>query len=68
MIKTFTNEGDNVLDNVMGGGSTIIAAMRCNRNAIGIEMDKAIFESTKERIREETNDERNDFSNNTTSK
>lgn len=53
LIRTYTNEGDMVLDNVMGAGSTIIAALQSNRNAIGIEQDKEIFETAKKRIEEE---------------
>lgn len=50
LIKTYTNEGDLVLDNCMGSGSTIIACMNTNRNYIGIEKDKHYFEVAKERI------------------
>lgn len=53
LIRTYTNEGDIILDNVMGSGSAIIAALRSNRNAIGIELDKNTFEIAKQRIREE---------------
>ena len=37
MIKTYTNEGDTVLDFTMGSGATIKAAHNLNRNPIGIE-------------------------------
>jgi len=40
MIKTYTNEGDTVLDFTMGSGTTIKAANNLNRNSIGIEMGK----------------------------
>ena len=38
LIRTYTNEGDLVLDNTMGVGSTALACMRCNRRFIGIEL------------------------------
>lgn len=53
LIKTYTNEGDLVLDNCMGSGSTGIACKRCNRDFIGIELDKTYFEIAKERIENE---------------
>lgn len=43
-IKSFSNEGDTILDNCMGSGSTGIASMRTKRNFIGIELDKNYFE------------------------
>ena len=50
LIKTYTNEGDTVLDNTMGSGTTGVACMNCNRNFIGIESDKKYFDIAKERI------------------
>lgn len=50
LIKTYTNEGDTVLDNCMGSGSTIVAALNTGRNAIGIELDEKYFNIAKERI------------------
>lgn len=41
-----------VLDNVMGSGSTGVAAKNLNRNFIGIELDKKYFEIAKQRIEE----------------
>lgn len=52
LIRTYTNEGDLVLDNCMGSGSTIVAALLENRKAIGIELDKKYFDIAKERIEE----------------
>lgn len=52
LIKTFTNEGDTVLDNCMGSGSTGVACVNTNRNFIGIELDKAYFDIAKNRIEE----------------
>ena len=50
LIKTYTNEGDVVLDNCMGSGSTGVACVNTNRNFIGIELDNTYFEIAKERI------------------
>lgn len=49
-IKTFTNEGETVLDNCMGSGTTGLACVRQGRSFIGIEKDKAYFEIAKARI------------------
>ena len=56
LIKTYTNEGDTVLDNVMGSGSTGVACINTNRNFIGIELDEDYFEIAKKRIEEATDD------------
>ena len=50
LIKTYTNEGDSVLDNTMGSGTTGVACINCNRNFTGIESDKKYFDIAKERI------------------
>jgi site-specific DNA-methyltransferase (adenine-specific) len=50
LIKTYTNEGDTVLDFTMGSGSTGVACKNTNRNFIGIEMDKNYFDIAKNRI------------------
>ena len=50
LIKTYTNEGELVLDNCMGSGSTGVACLNTNRNFIGIEFDEKIFKIAKERI------------------
>ena len=50
LIKTYTNEGNVVLDNCMGSGSTGVACVNTNRNFIGIELDKDYFNIAKERI------------------
>ena len=50
LVKTYSNEGDTVLDNCMGSGSIIIACEKLGRNSIGIEMDKEIFDKAVERI------------------
>lgn len=50
LIKTYTLEGDTVLDFTMGSGTTAVACKNLNRNFIGIELDKNYFEIAKERI------------------
>ena len=52
LIKTYTNEGDLVLDNCMGSGTTCIGALNLNRDFIGIEKDEKYFEIVKSRILE----------------
>lgn len=52
LIKTYTNEGETVLDNCMGSGSTGVACINTNRNFIGIELDNIYFEIAKKRIEE----------------
>lgn len=54
LIKTYTNEGDCVLDNTMGSGSTGVACIRTHRNFIGIEKDEKYFEIASARIKEES--------------
>ena len=50
LIKTYSNEGDTVLDFTMGSGSTGVACKNTNRNFIGIEMDEEIFKTAEKRI------------------
>ena len=52
LIRTYTNEGETVLDNVMGSGSTGVACLNTQRKFIGIEKDDAYFEIAKKRIGE----------------
>ena len=52
LIKTYTNEGETVLDFTMGSGSTMIACLNTNRNGIGIELDETYFNIAKNRIEE----------------
>ena len=53
LIKTYTNEGDLVLDNCMGSGTTGVACKNLNRKFIGIELDEKYFEIAKKRIETE---------------
>lgn len=50
LIKIYTKEGDLVLDNCMGSGTTGVACKHTNRNFIGIELDDKYFEIAKNRI------------------
>lgn len=50
LIKTFSNEGDTVLDSCMGSGSTGVACFNTNRKFIGIELNEDYFQIAKERI------------------
>jgi len=50
LIKTYTNEGELVLDNCAGSGTTGIACQNTNRNFILIEKDTGYFETAKKRI------------------
>lgn len=52
IIKTYTNEGETVLDNCMGSGTTAVAADNTNRNWIGIELDKDYCSQAIQRINE----------------
>ena len=52
LIKTYTNEGETVLDNCMGSGSTGVACVNTGRNFIGMELDPGYFEIAKKRIEE----------------
>lgn len=55
LIKTYTNEGDTVLDFTMGSGTTGVACVNTNRNFIGIELDEKYFDIAKERIESDDN-------------
>ena len=50
LIKTYTNEGETVLDFTMGSGTTGVAAKNLSRNFIGIELDEVYFKIAEERI------------------
>ena len=50
LIKTYTKEGETVLDNCMGSGTTGVACVNTRREFIGIEMNEGYFNAAKERI------------------
>ena len=50
LIKTYTKEGDTVLDNCMGSGSTGVACANTGRDFIGIELDDNYFQIAEKRI------------------
>ena len=55
LIRTYTDEGETVLDCTMGSGTTGVACMRTNRNFIGIEQEQKYFIIASERIQKEHN-------------
>lgn len=50
LLKVYTNEGETVLDNCMGSGSTGVACVNTGRNFIGFELDQDYFDAAKRRI------------------
>jgi DNA modification methylase len=50
LIKTYSNDNDVILDFCMGSGTTIQACMNTNRQYIGVEKDKDIYETAKKRL------------------
>ena len=50
LIRTYSNEGDTILDNCMGSGTTAIACIREKRNFIGFELNPEYYEVCKKRI------------------
>lgn len=50
LIRTYSNEGDTILDNCMGSGTTAIAAIREKRNFIGFELNKEYYDKACKRI------------------
>ena len=53
LIRTYSNEGDTILDNCMGSGTTAIAAIREKRNFIGFELNKEYYDKACKRIKQE---------------
>jgi site-specific DNA-methyltransferase (adenine-specific) len=58
LIKTYTNEGETVLDNTMGSGSTGVACVNTNRKFIGIELDEKYYDISCKRINEVISDKK----------
>lgn len=54
LIKTYTNEGETVLDNCIGSGTTAIACMNTNRNFIGFEKEEKYWKIATERVKNHT--------------
>lgn len=52
LVKTYTNEGEIILDNCMGSGTTAIACINTNRKYIGFEKDKGYYDIGERRINE----------------
>ena len=50
LIRTYTDEGEIVLDNCMGSGSTGVACVNTGRSFIGIELDEEYYEVARQRI------------------
>ena len=63
LIKTYSNEGETILDNCMGSGTTAIACINTKRNYIGFEIDKEYYDLSVNRIKKYT-DENNRFKKN----
>jgi site-specific DNA-methyltransferase (adenine-specific) len=56
LVRTYTNEGETVLDNCIGSGTTAIACINTNRNYIGFELDKHYCDIANERIQKAMQD------------
>jgi site-specific DNA-methyltransferase (adenine-specific)/modification methylase len=58
LIKTYSNEGDTILDATMGSGSTMVACVNTNRNGIGIELEDKYFAIAQQRVKQAKLDKR----------
>jgi DNA modification methylase len=54
LIKTYTNEGDLILDNCIGSGTTAVACIRTKRNFIGIEISQEYCDIANRRLAQKT--------------
>lgn len=52
LVKTYSNEGDLILDNCMGSGTTGVACVKLNRRFVGIELEEEYFNIAEKRIKE----------------
>ena len=52
LIKTYTNEGELILDNCIGSGTTALACINTNRNYIGMEIELEFYNIAKKRIKQ----------------
>ena len=59
LIKTYTNEGETVLDNCIGSGTTAVACQNTGRECIGIEKDKKYFDLATKRLNDIWSDKLN---------
>lgn len=53
LVRTYTNEGDVILDNCIGSGTTAIACIKEKRHFIGFELDKGYYDIAQQRINNE---------------
>ena len=51
LIRTYSNEGDTILDNCLGSGTTAIACIKERRHFIGFELSKEYFDKANKRIK-----------------
>ena len=58
LINTYSNEGELVLDNTMGSGSTGVACVNTNRKFIGIELDEKYYDISCQRIKDAINEKK----------
>ena len=50
LIRTYSNEGDTILDNCMGSGTTAVACIKEKRHFIGFELNKEYYDKACQRI------------------
>ena len=52
LVKTYTNEGETILDNCMGSGTTAVACLNTGRNFIGFELNENYYKISQERLKD----------------